>query len=387
MSGEPLKGPRNPPYQRPIVGVKAYGWDWSSVHGLGMLQAAQRMVLQGLDWALVQNLIDPLPGSAVAQIPPQNAYDDRQWVAALQDAGLRVYQSSAVFFSPEAFTEWADIRPVDQWGKVFQPFGWYVGLCPTHPQWLARKIALLAQAVHATQPDGVFLSFLRFPGFWEMWLPPLQRSDLSEYCFCGRCMALFSQHTGCALPSGGPPAWRRYLVTEQRSAWTAWKCRWIGHVAQELRAAAWAVKPNLDIILNGFGLGTLDFDNAVEEVLGQRFSALEPAIDHYELMFYFQIMKRDPRTWIAERIGQVRPQTARTVLACLQAQAEYLEPQYQFASRSRDISNAQWQSALEAVRASGADGVLTYSWRDLLADEASGGQRVAMLQRYRSGEP
>ena len=368
---------------RPIIGVKAYGWDWSSVHHLTMDAAARRMAQQGIDWALVQNLTDPLPGSAVAQIPPANAYDDREWVAALQTAGLRVYQSSAVFFSPEMFAATPDIRPIDQHGKVFQPFGWYCGLCPTHPGWLARKTALLAEAIYKTQPDGLFLSFLRFPGFWEMWLPPIQRSDLSEYCFCTRCMGLFAQSINRALPAGGPPAWRRWIVTEQRVAWTAWKCNWIASVAGQLRATALATKPGIDVILNGFGIGKHDFDNAVEEVLGQGLAALNPVIDHYELMFYFQILKRDPAPWIQARIPQVRAQTQRTVLACLQGQAEYLEPLYREGNRARAISDLQWQAALDSVLASGADGVLTYSWRDLLADEAQGGQRIAALQRYR----
>jgi len=368
---------------RPIIGVKAYGWDWSSIHHLSMSAAAQRMVRQGMDWALVQNLIDPLPGSAVLQTPPAKAYDDRQWVAALQDAGLRVYQSSAIFFSPEAFAATPDIQPVDQHGNAFEPFGWYCGLCPTHPAWLARKSDLLAEAVYKTQPDGIFLSFLRFPGFWEMWLPPIHRNNVSEYCFCTRCIGLFAQSIQCALPAGGPSAWRHWIVTEQRSAWTTWKCNWIAGVAGQLRAAALAVQPGMDVILNGFGLGTNDLDNAVEEVLGQGLGALNPVIDHYELMFYFQIMKRDPVPWIHERIAQVRPQTQRTVLACLQGQAEYMEPLYRQGHRARAISDFEWQSALDAVAAAGADGVLTYSWRDLLADEAQGGQRVAALRRYR----
>lgn len=370
----------------PIIGVKAYGWDWSSVHQLSMRQAAERMAKQGIDWALVQNLVDPLPGSAVDQRPPAGVYDDRQWVATLQDSGRRVFQSTAVFFAPSEFENDPSLRPVDQYGEVFKPFSWYFGVCPTHPAYLARKIERVAQAVHATSPDGVFLSFLRFPGFWEMWLPDTPRSAIREYCFCERCMHQFAEAHALELPAGGPAVWRRLISNELREAWTDWKCSWIAQVALRLRAAALNVKPGLEFMLNGFGLGTGDFDNAVEQLLGQRFGELDSAFDHYELMFYFQILKRDPACWIPARIKQARAQTSRTVLACLQGQAEYLESMYADGGRERSITAEQWEGALRAVARSGADGVLTYSWRDLLADEAAGGQRVLSMLRYKRGE-
>ncbi len=374
-----------PPGMQPIVGVKAYGWAWSVVHGFSMSQAATRMAAQGIDWAIVQNLIDPLPGSAVDQRPPGSDYDDREWVATLQDAGRRVYQSTAVFFSPTDFAADPSLRPVDQHGQTFKPFGWYFGLCPSHPGYLARKAERFAQAVSTTSPDGVFLSFIRFPGFWELWLPNTKRKNILEYCFCERCMTLFAQSASLDLPPGGPTAWRKAIIGELRSQWIDWKCHWIASVAMRLREAALAVKPNMDVIINGFGLGTEDFDNAVEEVLGQRFADLNVAIDHYELMFYFQILKRDPRAWIPQRIAQARAQTKRTLLACLQGNAEYLEPIYANGQRQREISARDWEHALRAVARSNADGILTYSWRDLLADEASGGARVEAMLRYKEG--
>ncbi|MDE2398209.1 MAG: hypothetical protein KGM91_22465 [Burkholderiales bacterium] len=371
--------------RHPIVGVKAYGWDWSTRHGLSMHQAAARMAAQGIDWALVQNLVDPLPASAVDQAPPQGVYDDRDWVSALQDQGLRVYQSSAVFFSPEDFARDPDLRPVDQFGQVFEPFGWYHGLCPTHPRHLEHKAERLAQAIGQTRPDGVFLSFIRFPGFWEMWLPSMRRSRIREYCFCERCMTRFFAATSIDPPAGGLPAWRLALCGELRARWTDWKCGWIAAVVQRLRAAVLEARPGLDLVLNGFGLGRDDLGNAVEEVLGQRLGALEASVDHFDLMFYHQILKRESAPWIARRIAQARSETGRNLLACLQVRAEYLEPLYVRGRRRLRIGDREWEGALRAVASAGADGVLAYSWRDLLADEATGGSRVRELQRYRDG--
>jgi hypothetical protein len=368
-----------------LVGVKAYGWQWADEHGMTMGQAAARMASHGVDWALVQNLIDPLPGSAVAQLPPAGAYSDAEWVASLRAQGIRAYQSTAVFFAPDEFRSHPDLRPVDASGKVFEPFSWYVGICPSSPEYLSRKAERFAQAVAATDPDGVFLSFLRFPAFWELWLPGTRRDDIAEYCFCDRCTGLFEERTGESLPAGAA-ARSRVLTHELRSEWTAFKCRLIAEVACALRSAAEEVKPGVDVILNGFGLGGPDFDDAVAQVLGQRFGELDAAVDHYELMFYFQIQKRDPSRWIPERVAEARRSTDRTILACLQGGAEYLEDSYASGGRKREITPADWRSALEAVATSAADGVMVYSWRDLLTDEAAGGTRVPDLLAYKNGE-
>lgn len=369
----------------PIVGVKSYGWQWADDHGLTMAQAAGRMAAHGVDWALVQNLIDPLPGSAVDQIPPAGAYTDAGWVEELKSAGLRTYQSTAVFFSPDDFFAHPDLRPIGSDGKPFEPFTWYHGICPTSTAYLDRKVEKFSEAVAVTQTDGVFLSFLRFPAFWELWMPEHTRADITEYCFCDRCTGLFEDRTGLSLPAGLTER-VGVLTHELRAQWTDFKCAHVADVAGRLRAAAEEVRPGVDVILNSFGLGSTEYDNAVEEALSQRFSDLDPVIDHYELMFYFQIQKRDPVEWIPRRVAETKAKTGRTILADLQGDAEYLEDVYAADGRRREISAQEWHDALGAVAASGADGLMIYSWRDLLADEARGGSRVRDLLAYKAGE-
>jgi hypothetical protein len=368
-----------------VVGVKSYGYDWANVHGLSMAGAADRLVRHGIDWVLVQNDLDPLPGSAVDQRPPGAGYDDRAFRALLRDRGRTVFDSTSVFFAPADFAADPALRPVGSDGRVFTPSGWYAGICPSDPAYLARKAERIAEVVERFDPDGVFVSFIRFPGFWELWMPETRRGEIVEYCFCPRCLARFQAETGIELPAGDPAAQARLLTTELRREWTGWKCALIGGAVRRLRAAAESVKPGVTVLLNGFGLGGADFGNAVEQVLGQRFDDLDPVVDAYELMFYFQIQRRDPVTWIPARIAEARARSSRTILACLQAGPEYLEPEYAAGRRSRQITDAEWTGALRATAVSGADGVLVYSWRDLLADEARGGRRVPTLRDYRSG--
>src|SRR5215211_1493954 len=175
-------------------------------------------------------------------------------------------------------------RPVGSDGRAFTPFGWYAGICPSDPAYLACKAEQIADVVERFDPDGLFVSFIRFPGFWELWMPETRRADIIEYCFCARCLALFQDQTGHDLPADDPV---RLLTGGLRPEWTAWKCGLVARAVGALRAAARSVKPDVEVLLNGFGLGGDDYGNAVEEVLGQRFADLGPVVDHYELMFYF----------------------------------------------------------------------------------------------------
>jgi hypothetical protein len=354
-----------------LVGVKAYGYDWCS--SLRVSDAASLMVRQGIDWALVQNQIDPLPGSAVSQEPPGNGYTDLAFRSALGDHGVRVFQSTSVFFDPASFSSDPALRPVDQHGRVFEPFGWYVGVCPSSPSYLARKAERIASVVSSLRPDGIFLSFIRFPGFWELWMPDTQRSSIAEYCFCARCLDRFAAETGNDTRDVAT------ILHELRPAWTAWKCSLIASAAGTLRAAALEVDPTITVLLNGFGLGSFDFGNAVEEVLAQRFADLDAWVDHYELMFYFQIQRRDPFSYVSSRIAEARSLTSRTLLACLQGGAEYLEPEFASGGRAREITDADFRAALRG--SAEADGVLVYSWRDILADAS----RATALLDYKSG--
>jgi hypothetical protein len=369
-----------------ILGVKSYGFEWHLRYGLTEAQVARAMVRQGIDWVAAQNLRDPLPTSAVRQDLPGPPYDDRRLRDALRAAGLRIFEATAVFFRPAASDGRPDLRPIDAEGQTMEPFGWYVGLCPSSPDYLAERAALIEEVVASLQPDGVFLSFIRFPGFWELWMPETTRAEIAEYCFCERCLQQFQAETGHLLPEGATTARARVLQRELRNAWTDWKCGLIASVVETLGAAARRGRPDVEVLVNGIALGRDDYGNAVEEVLGQRLEALSGPADHVELMFYHQILRREPTAWIASLTAAARPRTRGTLLACLQARADYLGPIYRAGRRRSDIPLDEFTAALRAVAESPADGAMLYHWLDVLEDDMTGdGAMASALRAFKDG--
>ncbi len=369
-----------------IIAMKNYGFSWFTTFGLSEEAAAARMADQGIDWVVVQNLIDPVPGSAVDQAPPPASYSDRRFRDALRDRGIRTFEASAVCFRPDALARDPSLTPIDATGKPMERFGWYVGLCPSSLEHLAARAEAIERVVTELQPDGVFLVFIRFPGFWELWMPETPRTDIAEYCFCDRCLTRFQAETGISIPDGTTAQRAAVITREHRDAWTRWKCDVIAAVIARLRQAARTAKPDAEVFINGVGLGQGDYGNAVAEVLGQDLDRLDRVADDLELMFYHQIQRRDPAPWIDSLVREARPRFQGKLLACLQTKPDYLDPIYAPGRRHPGIPLAEHLDALRAVEASPADGVMVYLWSDYLEDEARGGGLTDALRRYKAGD-
>lgn len=370
----------------PIVATKCYGYEWLTRYGLSDLEAADRMAEHGVDWALIQNQIDPLPTSDVDQAPPSADYDDFRFRDRLRERGIRVFESSSVFFHPDANRKHPELRPVGDDGRTMSMFDWYLGASPTSRAFLAERAELMEETVSRYQPDGVFLMFIRFPGFWEGWTPQVRREDIVEYCFSPDSLERFQADTGIDLPRADTVTVARYLQAELRDQWTGWKCGVIEDAVRTLRAAANRARPHTEVMINGVAFSTGDRGNLAHEILGQDLGAISRDAEHIETMVYHQILAREPRVWIPEILRELRPAVRGTLLASLQTTAAYTRPPHDNRGRSGTLTPQEFAGTLAAVAASPADGVSIYHWTDVLADElTAGGVMVEALRRYKDG--
>jgi hypothetical protein len=375
----------NLPGGRRIVATKLYGYDWWPGPG-GPARSryeavADALAHAGTNLALVQNQRDPLPASDVQQLPPQGDYDDLRFREVLRDRGIRCFESTSMFFQPEVYRQRPDLRPVGADGKEFTPIGWYVGLCPSSEEYLEQRARQLQHIAADLDADGLFLSFIRFPGFWETWTPGTERAAIREYCFCPRCRHRFASDTATLLPAD-PVAAAAILQGALRAEWTAWKCELIATTVRRVREAVTEASPGTEIMINLVPPFTGDgLDGIAEEVLGQRVESLAPVAEHFEVMVYHQILKRRPAEWIPDVVATVRDRTARTIIPCLQVRPTYLDGIYAQARRKADIGPEEFQDCVDAVAASAADGIMTYHWSDVQAEDAASGGRYSCALR------
>jgi hypothetical protein len=375
------------------IGMKVYDYQWSATFGMTPPVAAAELARDGVDTVLVRNVIDPLPTSGVDQEgyldggETPSVRGDRAWSDALRREGLRVLQTTALFFDPALLAQFPDARPVAASGEPDRGFDWYRGVCPTHEGYLAAKIERLQQVTIELEPDGLFLSFTRYPGFWENWLPDYRFTAADRFCFCARCRERFASDLGIELPAGRIADQANAILTQHGAAWTAWRCRRIVDVIARIAAAAREVRPGIEIVLNTLAFPAADLGelDARREIAAQDLAGLAAVVDRFELMTYLQILRR-PDDWLAPVVADARRLAPeRSFLCTLQAAPLYTEGVHAGRGRCETITAEDLDRSAKSAVAAGADGLVFYHWTDFLVDDAEGGRKRAVLRGLRDG--
>jgi hypothetical protein len=237
------------------------------------------------------------------------------------------------------------------------------------------------------EPDGYFLSFTRYPGFWENWVPDYQFSVADRFCFCDRCRARFACDLGLDLPSGDIARQAAYILDMHGPAWTAWRSERIVEVIQRIAAAVRAEKPGMPLMLNTLPFPASDFahHDVRREVAAQDLSLLREVIDRFELMTYLQTLNR-PDTWLQPVLEEARRSVPDKPLLCtLQVAPLYTAGVHAGRGRALEITADDLERTARAALAAGADGLVFYHWTDFLVDEADGGSKRAVLRRISNG--
>jgi len=353
------------------LGMKIYDNDWYLRFGLSYDEAAKLLRDWGVTFVIAQCRLMPMPDSAVkSEVPPDLAeryasYDDRKFRDALARAGILYVPSCIMFFDPAALTADPSLAAIDATGKQMERIDWYIGIPPTRRNHVAAKLSVIETAVRALEPDAIHLGFMRWPGFWELWMPNYRRENFPEYSYDRESLKRFQQETGVSLPTLDPQAAAAFIAERAGEVWVDWKCQVVVDVIREVKETARRSRPHIQVVLNTVPFGRFDFDNAVEKVFGQRFESLAEVVDVFEVMAYHQILKR-PAEWIP-RIGEeVKERSGRTTVCTLQAVPLYLGGIHAKERRPQTLDAEEFECATELVAQSNVDGAIFFVWTDFL---------------------
>ncbi len=369
------------------LGMKVYDTDWYLRFGLDYDEAAALLADWGVTFVLTQSRILPMPNTAVESVvPPELAeryasYDDRHFRDALARRGIKYVASCLMMFDPDALATNPAWNAIDTSGRAQEAIDWYIGVPPNRSAHVENKIARIEAAVRALEPDGIHLGFMRWPGFWELWMPQHRRSDFPEYSFDPQTLVAFEAATGVSLPSHKPAAAAAWINSNAREQWVDWKCRVTVDVVRRVRDAARAIKPDVQMVLNTLPFGIADYDNAATTTFGQNFEMLSEVIDVYEVMAYHQILKRDVE-WPAAIGTEIKARTGKTTVTTLQAAPLYLDGLHAREGRRTTLDTAELAEMSGHVARSPVDGQVFFLWSDFLRQlEAGDGSRVDVIRR------
>lgn len=375
---------------RSMLGMKVYDSAWFTRYNMDYAEGACWLKEHGITSVFTVNKYLPPPHSptAVPLTPEQAArlerFDDLAFRNALQAEGLEYWATASMFYDTEVLDSRPESRPINRFGVPMPPQDWYRGCCPTDPFLVERKIASILDCVRAFSPDGIFLTFIRFPGFWEGVLPETTRDQIPLACFCPRCLKRFSSEMGVSLPKGDTKAIADWILSHERAKWADWKCRVIADVVRQVREAVQAVKPDTRIAFNTIPFGRSDYENAPMEVYGQGIEHLAPYVDLFEVMTYHQILKRPP-SWIPTITAEVKERSGKPVICTVQVEPLYTEGYHAPAHRNPVLGPEEFEQSLDAAANSVADGAMVFAWTDFLNQTAAGEYAyVEALKRFRN---
>lgn len=354
------------------IGMKVYDNDWFLKYNLSYQEAAHVLKDWGITFILAQSRYLPMSDTAVkSEVPPELAeryatYDDRLFREALAKEGIEYWAAATMFFDPDALAKEPSLRAIGSDGKPMAKIDWYEGIPPSMLPHVTKKVFTIQKAVEALQPDGVFLAFMRWPNFWELWMPEHSRNDFPEYSFDSYTLDRFSRETGISLPTTNPAEVASWIEMNARQEWTNWKCGVVEDVIRQVKQASESVRPGMRIMLNTVPFGAKDYDNAEEKVFGQRFETLANVVDIFEVMTYHQILKR-PVEWIPQIGREVKTRSGRKTVCTLQAAPLYLDGIHAKENRSRTLDVEEFKRAVYAAEATPeVDGVVVFLWSDFL---------------------
>lgn len=374
----------------PRLGMKIYDNAWYLQHQLEPVEAAEFLHSLGVTFVLAQSKLLPMQDTAIeSEVTPEQqkrfeTLDDRVFREALAERDISYFCSLNFGFDPKFTESHPELLPIDQFGSREEKVDWYVGLPPDRKENTEHKIRLLETAVRALMPDGIHLGFIRWPGFWEVWLPDVKRSDMPDYCYSPQTLARFSQDQGIDLPISDAVASARLIAARHRETWRDWKCNETVRAVRSVRNRLTAIKPDIRVVINTLPFYLDDFDNAIEEVFGQSPARLSAVADVFEVMAYHQILRRDT-SWPGEIGTDVKRRSGRTTVCTVQGSALYLNGMHADRGRKPTLSTDEFIDCIESVEASAADGLCVFTFTDFLnnRETTDGRRRIERLKSFR----
>ena len=371
------------------LGFKIYDNDWFLRYRLSPEGAADLLARMGATFVITQSRYLPMQDSAVesAVRDAEGRYaslDDVAFRRALGERGIAYFGCLNICFDPAFAAAHPELLPIDQFGRREEKQDWYIGLPPDREENIEQKIALLEKAIPPLDPDGIHLGFVRWPGFWEIWLPDVDRSAMPDYCYAPQTLRRFCEATGADVPVTNPEAAARLIAQRYRREWRDWKCDVTVAAIARIRASIQKTRPDTPVAINTLPFFQSDFDNAVEEVFGQDIGHLSDVVDIFEVMSYHQILRREA-TWPAAIGGDIKRRTSRQAVCTLQAKAIYLEGMHAGRGRAATISSDEFSAAVDALEGSPVDGICVFTFSQLLETQETdeGRKMIERLTRFR----
>ena len=354
------------------IGVKIYSYDWYNIHKIEPQQLAELLQKWGISYVMVMN--DHLDDMSRSNRTLKSLSLDNKFREACQKAKIDYWMTIRSFYNPKALKMNPEWNVMNQHAEWIKKKDWYCGINPSdnsYINWLLEKIEIAQKDL---KPDGAFLSFTRWPGFWETRFKDAKFETFEDTSYDLATLQRFGKSIGVEISQvmlRNPYLWLKEYAWE---SWVSWKCEVIKNYCTRVKNQMIFENSNIQLMLNTLPFCNHEFLSPRRETFGQDIKMLSEIINIFEVMTYHQIMKEDV-DWIVKAGLDVRNQTDKPVICTLQSSPYYTDGFHEEANREKFVNQNDMIKAKEKLAQNNFYGVAFFPLKDLLLNYYTTGEK------------
>jgi hypothetical protein len=213
---------------------------------------------------------------------------------AAHEQGCKVFVEFPVLNGKQFLKNNPQCQPIEPAGQASPPADWFMGICPTCPDFREDRRQHLKSILKQFKVDGIFLDYLHWHAQFETTEP-----ILPETCFCERCTDLFSKEFNIDIPGEGVSEIANHILSFHEKEWRDWRSSILTDWIKEMKQILASHQPEALLGLFYCAWYPDEYDSALYRILGIDINDFAREADVLAPML-FHHMKDRPVSWIGE---------------------------------------------------------------------------------------
>ncbi len=222
---------------------------------------------------------------------------DEELINRARADGLMVFAEFATLNGKNYVEEHPEAWAINEKGEKVQEASWFMGVCPTEPDFRRYRFDQLRDLVSTYELDGIWLDYVHWHAQFEEPEP-----ILPETCFCDTCLDAFSGYSGITLPEGTITIKAQWILDNHDDLWRDWRCKVVFEWVDEIKNIIEQFQPEALLGLYHCPWDDQDFKGARRRVLGLDFDLLKETVDVFSPMVYHARMGKKA-DWVHEHVN------------------------------------------------------------------------------------
>lgn len=282
---------------------------------------------------------------------PECVNDDL--IKKAKEANIDLYIDFSVFYNPDFLKDNPDYYAITNNGEKAME-DWVHFVCPSKKDYLDKCKLHLKELLSKYNPDGLLLNFIRFFSYWEIIYFDRTPESIIDACYCPECLQNFQTDMDIKFPKSLQKAsdfsgWIKEFASEK---WKVWKCNIINNTVKMLIKQIKEISKDINLGAHIVPWLEQDFNNAIENVMGQDISALAEYFDFISPMAFSHMLKKEP-AWINNVVSKMNDKTKIKITPCIQVDKCYLE---------KELSIEEFKDSLKKAFAQPSQGAIFFYW-------------------------